>query len=69
MSPFMLGMLGKVSPGLREVAAVSYQFTEAFVVDSAATEAALGVRATAWEEALDATVEHAQQTRRNITVV
>lgn len=45
-----------VSPMLREVRRVAYQFTEPFEVDSRLSERELGVRATPWDEAIDATL-------------
>ncbi|MBG6237273.1 nucleoside-diphosphate-sugar epimerase [Mycetocola sp. CAN_C7] len=53
---WVLGGVGAFSPMLREVAASSYQFRSPFVSDAAQTERELGVRATGWDEALDATV-------------
>lgn len=53
----LLSALGVFSPFLREVAASSYQFRDApFVIDAAETSAALGVTATPWDEALEATL-------------
>ena len=54
--PWLLRAMGAVSPMMREVSASSYQFRAPFVIDSAETEAALGVRATPWDEVLRATV-------------
>lgn len=48
--------LGVVNPVLREIAASSYQFRMPFLSDATETEHELGVDATAWETALDATV-------------
>lgn len=48
--------LGGFSPMMREVYASSYQFVAPFVSDATETERELGVRATGWEAALDATV-------------
>jgi nucleoside-diphosphate-sugar epimerase len=48
--------LGVVNPVLREIAASSYQFRMPFLSDATETERELGVRATPWESALDATV-------------
>lgn len=49
--------LGVFNPVLREVAASSYQFRMPFFSDATETERELGVRATPWHDALDATVE------------
>lgn len=42
-------LLGAVAPMLREIAAVGYQFTEPFVMESAVSAATLGVTATDWD--------------------
>lgn len=53
----LLTALGWFSPFLREVAASSYQFRGApFVIDATETSRLLGVTATPWEEALEATI-------------
>jgi nucleoside-diphosphate-sugar epimerase len=66
----MLSALAMVSPSMREVRAVSYQLTDPFLATSRLTQDALGVRATDWAAALDATVsasgafgEHADSRR------
>lgn len=41
---------------LREVRAVSYQFTEPFEVDSSRSERTLGLAPTGWDEAVAATL-------------
>ncbi|MGA1838662.1 NAD-dependent epimerase/dehydratase family protein [Herbiconiux sp. 11R-BC] len=51
----LLRLVGVFSPLIREVRASSYQFTDAFVVDSAVTERELGIRATPWADALRTT--------------
>ena len=51
-----LALAAALSPLLREVRRVSYQFTEPFVVDSSLTESTLGLRPTPWDEAIDATI-------------
>lgn len=43
-----LRLLGLVQPMLREIAAVSYQFTAPFVADDAASRATLGLEPTDW---------------------
>jgi nucleoside-diphosphate-sugar epimerase len=48
--------LGAFNPVLREVAASSYQFRMPFLSAAPETERELGVSATAWDTALDATV-------------
>ncbi|GHD51098.1 NAD-dependent epimerase/dehydratase family protein [Mycetocola manganoxydans] len=48
--------IGLASPMMREVAASSYQFRMPFLSDAGETERQLGVRATDWNTALDATV-------------
>jgi nucleoside-diphosphate-sugar epimerase len=48
--------IGVVNPVLREIAASSYQFRMPFLSDSTETERELGVSATDWDTALDATV-------------
>jgi len=45
-----------LSPMLREVRAVSYQFTEPFEVDSSRSERTLGLAPTGWDEAVAATL-------------
>ncbi|WP_442544343.1 NAD(P)H-binding protein [Arthrobacter sp. KN11-1C] len=52
-----LKALGTVLPIMREMSASSYQFTMPFVIDSEETRKVLGVTATPWEEALEATVD------------
>ncbi|MET4639994.1 NAD-dependent epimerase/dehydratase family protein [Mycetocola sp. 2940] len=53
---WLLRGVGVFNPVLREVAASSYQFRMPFFSDAAETERELGVRATDWDAALDATV-------------
>ncbi len=48
--------LGVVSPMMREVAGVGYQFTAPFVMDSATSQAALDVAPTPWDEIVAATL-------------
>ena len=55
---WLLSAVGVFNPVLREVAASSYQMTAPFLSDAGETERKLGVRATAWETALDDTVEY-----------
>ena len=45
-------------PEVREIGASSYQFTSAFTADSARTEAALGLRATPLDAALESTLSN-----------
>ncbi|WP_062289659.1 NAD-dependent epimerase/dehydratase family protein [Demequina phytophila] len=45
-------VLGVADRRLRESAEMMYEFDEPFVVDASATEAALGVRASAWDEVI-----------------
>ncbi|SFN38350.1 NAD-dependent epimerase/dehydratase family protein [Mycetocola miduiensis] len=52
----LLRGVGVFNPVLREVAKSSYQFRMPFLSDAAETERDLGVSATPWETALDATV-------------
>ena len=57
--PLPIGMvraLGVVSPLMREVAAVGYQFTEPFVMDSASSAQVLGLTPTPWPTIVDATL-------------
>lgn len=49
--------LGVLVPSIREIAEMGYQFDRPFTVDTSADEARLGMRATPWEEAVQATVE------------
>lgn len=51
-----LRAMGVFSPDLREVAEMLYQFNRPFVMDSAASQAALGLEPTPLEEAAAATV-------------
>ncbi len=48
--------LGRVSPLIREVVAVSDHFTEPFVMDTAASSRMLGVTATPWDQAIAETL-------------
>ncbi len=52
---FVLRAGGIVSPLLREVPGVLYQYDRPFVADTAETSNVLGVRPTPWAEVLDAT--------------
>ncbi|MGM7776694.1 NAD-dependent epimerase/dehydratase family protein [Arthrobacter sp. KNU-44] len=54
---WFLSALGAVVPMMREISASSYQFRMPFVVDSTETQKMLGVTATPWDEALEATVD------------
>jgi nucleoside-diphosphate-sugar epimerase len=54
--PVLMPLLARVVPDIREVLRMEYQFTRPFLVDSAETERLLAVRATPWDEALEATV-------------
>jgi nucleoside-diphosphate-sugar epimerase len=58
---WLLRSLGAFSPLMREVHASSYQFAAPFISDAGETERELGVSATAWDEALAATVESYRQ--------
>ena len=52
----VLALGAAFSPMLREVRRVSYQFSAPFLVDSSRSEQTLGVRATPWDEAVEATL-------------
>ena len=52
----LLRTMGLVSPGMRELAETLYQFERPFVMDSRASEAALGLQPTPLKEAAAATV-------------
>jgi nucleoside-diphosphate-sugar epimerase len=52
----LLRGIGVFNPVLREVAVSSYQFRMPFLSDATETEGELGVSATPWDTALDATV-------------
>lgn len=53
---WVLRTMAVVSPGARELAETLYQFERPFVLDSSASEAALGLRPTPLKEAAAATV-------------
>jgi nucleoside-diphosphate-sugar epimerase len=53
---WVLRAMGVVSPGTRELAETLYQFERPFVMDSSASEAALGLAPTPLSEAAAATV-------------
>ncbi len=53
---WLLRIMGLFAPGMREVAEMLYQFERPFVMDSQASEAALGLRPTPLPEAAAATV-------------
>ncbi|GAA2488905.1 NAD-dependent epimerase/dehydratase family protein [Streptomyces gobitricini] len=57
MPPAVLGAASLVSPLLRELKEVRYQFDRPFVVDSTAYESSFAVRATPVDEQVDATVD------------
>lgn len=50
-------VLGVALPMLRELAAVGYQFTAPFVLDSTASQAVLGVAPTPWPQIVEETLE------------
>lgn len=52
----LLSALARVQPFMREVKLMQYQFTAPFLVDASESERTLGLRATPWPEALDATI-------------
>jgi nucleoside-diphosphate-sugar epimerase len=52
---WMLGLLARFVPLMREIHGVSHQFTGPWVIDSSETERALGVAPTPWEEVLHRT--------------
>jgi nucleoside-diphosphate-sugar epimerase len=57
MPPAVLGIASLLSPLVRELKEVRYQFDRPFVVDSGAYEAAFAVRATPVDEQVAATVD------------
>jgi nucleoside-diphosphate-sugar epimerase len=57
LPPAVLGALSLVSPLIRELKEIRYQFDRPFVVDSSAYEAAFTVRATPLDEQVKATVD------------
>jgi len=52
----VLRAMGLVQPMMREIAAVSYQFTAPFVADDTATRRALGLEPTGWDEIVRTTL-------------
>jgi nucleoside-diphosphate-sugar epimerase len=52
----LVRLAGVVSPTIREVGEVLYQFTRPFVIDSGAAERTFGLRPTPWPDALAAVV-------------
>jgi nucleoside-diphosphate-sugar epimerase len=54
--PWLIRAGGLLVPGLREFAEVAYQFTQPFVVDSAAYQATFGARPTPVDQSLSATL-------------
>ncbi len=57
LSPAVLGVVGLLSPLIREMKEIRYQFDRPFVVDASAYEAEFAVRATPVDEQIKATVE------------
>ncbi len=57
LPPVLLRAMGLVSPLLRELQEVRYQFDRPFVVDSSAYTARFGERATPVDEQVTATVD------------
>lgn len=57
LPPAVLGVASLVSPLLRELKEIRYQFDRPFVVDSSAYEAEFAVRATPLDEQVKATVD------------
>lgn len=53
---WLLRMMGVFAPGMRELAETLYQFERPFVMDSGASESALGLRPTPLADAASATV-------------
>lgn len=53
---FAVRTLGLVQPMMRELAAVGYQHTQPFVMDSAASQVALGLAPTSWEQIISETL-------------
>lgn len=49
MPQSLLKLLAKVSPMMREIHSISYQFTDPWVIDSSATTQALGLQPTDWK--------------------
>lgn len=64
VSPTLVALAKLVSPFLREVEAVRYEFERPYVLDASETEGALQLRPTPWRDALDATVEANLRARR-----
>jgi nucleoside-diphosphate-sugar epimerase len=58
--PWVLRALGVVSPLLREVAEMTYQWQAPFILDDARYRASFGDAATPWAEALPATIAWAR---------
>jgi nucleoside-diphosphate-sugar epimerase len=59
---WLLGTLGVFSPLMREVAEMTYQWKQPFVLDDARFRAAFGAAPTPWDEAIAATVAWANTT-------
>ncbi|MYT31909.1 NAD-dependent epimerase/dehydratase family protein [Streptomyces sp. MspMP-M5] len=57
LSPAVLGVASLVSPLLREMKEIRYQFDRPFIADASAYEAAFTVRATPVDEQIKATVD------------
>ena len=60
-----LGALGLVSPTLREMKEMLYEFERPFIVDSSKFESTFGVQATPMEDAISATVEYYRARRES----
>ncbi|MCP2032378.1 nucleoside-diphosphate-sugar epimerase [Okibacterium sp. HSC-33S16] len=56
--PLVMSGVGVFNPVLREVSKSSYQFLAPFLSDATETKRELHVRATPWDQALDATVAY-----------
>jgi nucleoside-diphosphate-sugar epimerase len=56
-----MAVLGVMSPSMRELVEMAYEFDEPFVVNSSEFEAAFGLSATPFEEAIAGTVEWYRQ--------
>jgi hypothetical protein len=50
LAPWVLQSLGLVSPLLRELPKVAYQFAAPFIIDDSETRAILGLTPTAWSD-------------------
>jgi hypothetical protein len=57
MSRWLLGIAGRFSPLIRELAETWYQFERPFVIDAHDTTTTFGIEASSWDEIVPTTLD------------